>query len=84
MKSKRLTYKDRKTMQSKKLQARTQHLNKQAGEPKNPEEKFVLDLMQLIATPDFNIHVLLKNLNQAMQTKNRPAIDLMINSLYHI
>jgi hypothetical protein len=38
MKSKRLTYKDRKLMQNKKLKARTQHLNKQAGEPKDPEE----------------------------------------------
>ncbi len=66
MKNKRLTYKDRKTIQNKKLQARTQHLNKQSGDPKDPEEKFVFDLMHLLATPDFSIHVLLKNLNQAM------------------
>ena len=43
----------------------------------------MIDLMVLIATPNCNIQVLLKNLNQAMHRKNRPAIDLMINSLYH-
>jgi hypothetical protein len=38
---------------------------------------------QVIPSEDFNIHILLQTLNEAMQKKNRAAIDLLINSLYH-
>ncbi len=67
-------------------QRKTIQLKKQKKETnlgRNEEETFVFTLMNLIETPEFNIHVLLQNLMYAMQRKNRAAIDLMINSLYH-
>jgi hypothetical protein len=49
------------------------------------EDQYVFNIMhKIIPSEDFNIHVLLPNLNKAMNRKNRAAIDLLINSLYQI
>jgi len=39
--------------------------------------------MKIIPSDAFNVNVLMQNLAQAFLRKNRAAIDLMMNSLYH-
>lgn len=51
---------------------------------KEEEDQYVFHIMhKVIPSEDFNVHILLRTLNEAMQKKNRAAIDLLINSLYH-
>ena len=85
-KKKRLTYKERNFQSLNKLSYNKKFAQTMVGSEdksfrfKEEEDQYAYDIMhQVIPSEDFNVHILLKTLNEAMQKKNRAAIDLLIN-----